>query len=210
MISKRLNTIAELIPNNSRVIDVGCDHALLDIYLVKNKNCSCLACDINNNALNQAKKNISLNSLTDKVEIKLTDGLNGIKINKDDYIVIAGMGTSTIKHILSNNNLSDNLIISSNNEIEKLRLFVTDLGYKIIDEKFINDKGKYYVIISFKKGKTNYNEIDYDIGPILKNNHEYLEYRINCLKQIKDKIPFYKIFLKININKKIKKLKKIS
>ncbi len=33
MISKRLESIASLIPNNSRVIDVGCDHALLDIYL---------------------------------------------------------------------------------------------------------------------------------------------------------------------------------
>jgi len=210
MISKRLRTIAELIPNNAKVIDVGCDHALLDIYLVKNKNCYCFACDINKNALNQAKKNISSNNLTDKIEIKLTDGLTDIKINKDDYIVIAGMGTSTIKHILGQHNLSDNLIIASNNEIDKLRRYVVCLNYKIIDEKFILDKGKYYVIIYFKKGSSNYNDIDLDIGPILKNNHEYINYRINCLKQIKDKIPFYKIYLRFSINKKIKKLKKIS
>ena len=129
MISKRLKEIAELIPNNAKVIDVGCDHALLDIYLVKNKNCSCLACDINENALNQAKKNISSNNLIDKIETKLTDGLNDIKINKDDYFVIAGMGTSTIKHILEHDNLSDNLIIASNNEIDKLRRFVVGLVY---------------------------------------------------------------------------------
>ena len=66
------------------------------------------------------------------------------------------------------------------------------------------------MIISFKKGSSNYNDIDYDIGPVLKNNQEYITYRINSLKQIKDKIPFYKIYLRFSINKKIKKLMKIS
>ena len=35
ILSKRLETIASLIPLGASVIDIGCDHALLDIYLVK-------------------------------------------------------------------------------------------------------------------------------------------------------------------------------
>ena len=55
---KRLNAIASLIEKDTNVIDVGCDHALLDIYLtLQNKN-KCIATDINENALNIAKKNI--------------------------------------------------------------------------------------------------------------------------------------------------------
>ena len=50
-ITKRLEAIASLISNNSNVIDVGCDHAYLDIYLTLNReNIFCLACDINKNA----------------------------------------------------------------------------------------------------------------------------------------------------------------
>ena len=36
-ISKRLEAISSLVPINSNVIDIGCDHALLDIYLYQNK-----------------------------------------------------------------------------------------------------------------------------------------------------------------------------
>ncbi len=37
-ISKRLEAISSLVPINSKVIDIGCDHALLDIYLIQNNN----------------------------------------------------------------------------------------------------------------------------------------------------------------------------
>ena len=57
-ISKRLKTIADLIPNDSKVIDVGCDHAYLSIYLSKEKKCKCLATDVNSNALENAKRNM--------------------------------------------------------------------------------------------------------------------------------------------------------
>ena len=33
-LSKRLEAISSLIPNKSKVIDIGCDHGLLDIYLL--------------------------------------------------------------------------------------------------------------------------------------------------------------------------------
>ena len=32
-LSKRLKAISEFIDNEDRIIDIGCDHALLDIYL---------------------------------------------------------------------------------------------------------------------------------------------------------------------------------
>ena len=38
-ISNRLKSIAGLIIDSDKVADIGCDHALLDIYLVKNKIC---------------------------------------------------------------------------------------------------------------------------------------------------------------------------
>ena len=167
-LSKRLQAVATLVDVGRKVIDVGCDHAYLDIYLTLNNENKCIATDINENALNNAIKNIEKHNLTDKIEVKLTDGLTDIKVNKKDNIVICGMGTHTMLDILKTNKLSNTLIISSNNDIDILRREVANLGYFIDSEIFIIDKGKPYIIIKFKKGYKKYNENDYIFGPILK------------------------------------------
>ena len=60
-LSKRLSEIADMINNKNVLLDVGCDHALLDIYLLQNKKIKkAIACDITKGALNQAEKNIKL------------------------------------------------------------------------------------------------------------------------------------------------------
>ena len=210
MISKRLESIASLIPENSHVIDVGCDHALLDIYLADRKNCTCDALDISASALKGAKNNIHKFKQDKKIKLTKTDGLKDIIVNNDDYIVISGMGTSTIKHILQTNKLSNNLIISTHNEYDVMRAYVVKLGYKILDEMFIIDKDKPYIIIKFEKGDNNYSLDDIMYGPILRYNKEYINYLKNNLKKIKRKIPFYKFRVRFVINKKIKKLSKIS
>ena len=134
-LSKRLEAVATLVDVGKRVIDVGCDHAYLDIYLTLNNENKCIATDINKNALNIAIKNIKKYNLEDKIETKLTDGLEGLKISKNDNIVISGMGTSTILEILNTNILSNTLIISSNNNIDILRKEIIKLGFYIEKEK---------------------------------------------------------------------------
>lgn len=209
-ISKRILNVASLIPNNSNVIDVGCDHAFLDIYLTINKNCTCLATDISASALKSARANIKKYKLDKEIKTLKTDGLDNIEIKADDYIVIAGMGTGTIKHILKDKKISDNLVISTHNELDILRAFVINLGYIITDELFFFDREKPYVVIKFKKGNKKYTADDIMYGPILRYNEEYIVYLKNNLIKIRRQIPFLKFKLKIAINKKIKKLEKIS
>ena len=196
-LSKRLQAVATLVDINSRVIDVGCDHAYLDIYLTLNNENKCIATDINKNALELAKKNIKKYNLEDKIETKLTNGLTDIKIKKNDNIVICGMGTFTILDILKTNKLSDTLIISSNNNVDILRREVINLGYYIDSEIFLIDKNKPYIIIKFIKGIKKYNKIDILLGPILKNNLEYKKYIINKYKNILKNISRKKVLLRL-------------
>jgi len=196
-LSKRLEAVATLVDINSRVIDVGCDHAYLDIYLTLNNSNKCIATDINKNALEIAKKNIKKYNLEDKIETKLTNGLTDIKVNKKDNIVISGMGTFTILEILKTNKLSNTLIISSNNNIDILRREVINLGYYIYNEIFIIDKNKPYIIIKFIKGIKKYNKIDILLGPILKNNIQYKKYMIFKYKNILNNISKKKILLRL-------------
>lgn len=56
-ISERLKTIGDLVPLSSYPLDIGCDHALLSIYLVTEKNFPMVAASDNKKGpLEQAKK----------------------------------------------------------------------------------------------------------------------------------------------------------
>ena len=206
-LSRRLQAVATLVDINARVIDVGCDHAYLDIYLTLNNENECIATDINENALAIAKRNIKKYDLTDKIKTKLTNGLTDIQIKEKDNIVICGMGTYTILEILKTNILSDTLIISSNNNIDILRREVIDLGYYIDSEIFIIDKGKPYIIIKFIKGIKKYGKLDIILGPILKNNVDYKKYIIKKYKNILKNISKKKILLRLKYRIIILRLK---
>ena len=68
-INSRLKTIGDLVEKDSICLDVGCDHALLDIYLVHRKsNIKTIASDIAQGPLEQAKKNIEREHLEDVIE----------------------------------------------------------------------------------------------------------------------------------------------
>ena len=214
-LSKRLQSIADMIDYNSNVVDVGCDHGLLDIYLTLNKNCNCIASDISKNVLENTKNNVEKYHLIDKIKIICSDGLKNIDIKIPDKIVISGMGTSTILNILSTKKINeiDNLIIQSNNEIDKLRYEICKIGFYIEGEKIIFDKDKYYTIINFKKGKKKYCNVDYMFGPIARLNNENSKY-FNILyeknKKILKMIPNKYVVKKLNQYNYLKKIKKFT
>ena len=100
-ISKRLLKIASMVDKKSRIIDVGCDHALLDIYLSLNGlEGKIIASDITIGAVNQAKKNVSLYK-TSNVEVRKGDGLSTIKKSDNiNTIIMSGLGNQKIISIL--------------------------------------------------------------------------------------------------------------
>ena len=120
-LSKRLEVVASYIKDNSKIIDIGCDHGLLSIYLAnKYKNIKIIASDVNKNALSSAIKNIKTAKLQDKIETRLGSGLEVITPDEIDTVVIAGMGSNTIVGILkySKDKLQNvnNIIIQSNTD----------------------------------------------------------------------------------------------
>jgi len=206
-LSKRLQEIANLI-NNEEIIDIGCDHALLDIYLTLHKNTKCIASDISEKVIEKAKYNIKKYNLEDKIKTVRSNGLENIDV-KDQTIIIAGMGTHTILDILKDKTINNSLIICSNNDYELLRIKICEKGYIIKEEKAIYDNKHWYIIIRFEKGNKKYSKFDYKIGPILKNNKKYLEYLYDKNKNIYKKVPKKYIIKKIKLYTFISKIKKL-
>jgi tRNA (adenine22-N1)-methyltransferase len=93
----RLAAAASFGRKGKMVADIGTDHASLPIFLVGNGIAdSALACDINIGPLNAAKKNIEAAGLADKINTKLTDGLNGIEDFNPEDIYHAGDASPNI------------------------------------------------------------------------------------------------------------------
>lgn len=211
-ISKRLKSLAGLITLDDKVADIGCDHALLDIYMVKNNITEkVFIADISENALENGIKNVKKYHLEDKITAKCGNGLD--VINKDiDTVIISGMGASTIIKILSNSKLNQikKLIIQSNNDHYLLRRFLTNKGFYIAHEAVIYDNGKYYINIMFQRGFKKYSKKELIYGPILiDSNKEYFNYLLKKQTGILENIPKYKIITRLKMRKKVFFLKRL-
>ncbi len=213
MLSLRLESLTKFVSYNDKIIDIGCDHALLDIFLVKNdlvKNI--IVSDINEGALNQGRKNIESEGLNNKIDARLGNGFE-VLTDKDyiDTVIISGMGTSTIIGILSSDYLKNinKLIIQSNNDHTMLRKFIISQGFIIKNEEYFQDNKKNYINIVFVRGTKKYSKIDITYGPILKHNKPYLEFEISNIDKIDKLIPKNKIFLHFKLKKERRVLNKL-
>lgn len=150
-LSQRLLKIAELVPKNSRVADIGTDHGYLPIYLIKSGIAnSVLACDINQKPLNNARKNIERSNVQG-IETRLCGGLSSITADEVNTIIIAGIGGEVIAGILENcgwikeNNYT--LLLNPTTSPEKLREFLYSCGFATTTETAVYENGKCYTII---------------------------------------------------------------
>ena len=109
----RLQTIVDLVPKNSKVIDIGTDHAYVPIYLYLNNITTYItATDISSHVLKQSYSNLKKYNLENKIKLIQSDGFKNIT-DTYDLAIIAGMGTHTIIDILTSKNLPKTLITIS-------------------------------------------------------------------------------------------------
>ena len=212
-LSKRLSEIAKYIEDDSNILDIGCDHGLLDIYLSQNKkNINIIASDINQNALNNAIKNINKYQAKTNITTTLINGLDKIDTTNIDTIVISGMGSHTIVGILYSNlnklKPVNNLILQSNNDLDFLRYKVTKIGYFIEKESLIKDQGIIYTIIKFKKGHKFYTKKQLYFGPYLLKENSKLFQEKKALELSKLE-KFYPMIPKNHIHHRLKTYLKI-
>ena len=187
-INNRLKTIGDLVEANSFCLDVGCDHGLLDIYLVKRKaNIKAIASDIAEGPLNHAKENIKRERLEKEIETRLGPGLSTYS-DEVDTVIISGMGGRSIIGICKENpkifKKIDTYIISPNNYQEDVKRFFCKNGYYIENEEFVKDSKFIYQIIIFKRVKRHYSKRDYFFGPVFleKKGPLFKEYYARELK----------------------------
>lgn len=185
MLNLRLRHIAKLIEPCEVLIDIGSDHGFLPLHLLQvNTIKHAVICDINALPLQSAIKNARKAQLEEHCTFVQSNGLQSYQGNVNSA-VIAGMGYETIAQIIEQDlerfKGIDQIILQSNTHIEKLRTFLMDNRFKIVDEELVKDRKHFYVIIKVKyqDHEIPYDDFDRWIGPVLKLRrdalmHQYL------------------------------------
>lgn len=181
----RIEAIYSFIDLKDRVVDVGCDQAKLGILLAA-RNQKSIASDISPKVIERASLDIRKLELDNLIDLRVSNGLQNIKEDEANTLVLSGMGTHTILEILNNTKLKFNKIITiSNNYHDILRDKMNELNYKVDKELIIKENNKYYNLILFTKGTKEYSQKELLLGLNQVDSKLYNEYLNHLLKKYK-------------------------
>lgn len=156
-LSKRLTAITDLVTQGNIVCDVGTDHAHVPIYLIQAGIApSAIGMDVRQGPLDIAAENLEMTGLTDKVQLRLSDGLEKYEIGEAETCIIAGMGGMLMAGILdagADKAVSyDELILEPQSEYQALRESLIRNGLGIVYETAVLEEGKSYPVIKAVPG----------------------------------------------------------
>lgn len=185
-LSKRLRTVAGLVSEGSRLVDVGTDHGYIPIYLVeKKKILSAIAVDVRKGPLLRAKTHIEQAGLGAYIECRLSDGLRELSPGEGDSLLLAGMGGNLMARILAERpEVRDSfreVILQPQSAQSLVRKTMDESGWQVDGEEMVLEDGKFYPMLrliprkqadricdaGYKNGAEYRNEAEYRYGKLL-------------------------------------------
>lgn len=129
--------------------DIGTDHGYIPISLVQRKKIPrAIAMDVNKGPLKRATTHIAEFQLEELIKTRLSDGVKELEVGEVDSILIAGMGGELVIRIMTDGmqvcRSVKELILQPQSELEKVRQFLREHKFKIVDEDMVIEDGKYY------------------------------------------------------------------
>ncbi len=152
VISERLKALCQMVTPGSTVVDVGCDHGFVPIYLVqRGLSPKVIATDVRKGPLSRAREHIAAYGLEDYIETRLGDGLSACREGEAQSLVCAGMGGRLMQRILTEGKdktaKMKELILQPQSEIAEFRRFLREAGYETLQENILWEEGKYYFLM---------------------------------------------------------------
>ncbi|ODU56408.1 MAG: hypothetical protein ABT01_03925 [Clostridium sp. SCN 57-10] len=155
-LSPRLLAAAALCEGARSVIDVGCDHAQLCIFLARRDPALLLyASDLREGPLAAARRNLAEAGLSARVLTVLCGGLSAFSPDDGDTIVICGMGGELIAQILADAPWAldgRRLVLQPMTRADALRAFLAARGCTVTDERLVAEDGRLYCVLAAHGG----------------------------------------------------------
>ena len=152
-LDNRLALTASLVRRGSRLADIGTDHAYVPVWLVGQAACpSAIATDIRKGPAERAAQTIAMAGLSDRIAVRLGDGLSPVKPEETDDIVIAGMGGENIAAILAaapwTKDGRVHLVLQPMSKQEILREYLLTNGFALQEEHVAVTGSHLYIVMS--------------------------------------------------------------
>ena len=157
----RLQTVADFVPCNTTLADIGTDHASLPVYLVQKGTVPfAIAADVNKGPLEHAAKAVEEAGFQSQIALRLSNGLDEIQEGEVDCVVVAGMGGILISQLIEKapwlKNQSKTMILQPMTDAPLLREFLATQGYEIREEKGVVHKTHAYTVMKVVYGGNPY------------------------------------------------------
>ncbi|WP_174613832.1 tRNA (adenine(22)-N(1))-methyltransferase [Virgibacillus ihumii] len=209
-LSNRLKIAASYIKDGALFADIGSDHAYLPCYVCQqDTEAKAIAGEVSEGPYNSAVASVSYHNLAERIDVRLGDGLEVLKNNEADHLVIAGMGGTLIASILENGKeklgRTNRIITQPNVDERSVRKWFLANNYHIAHEAILEENGHVYEVIVADKGEDTNNmmgdglEKQLLFGPFLMNTksaffrqkwEKQMEKRSRVISQLrKAKIP---------------------
>ena len=200
ILSERIKKIAECVEYADCIADIGTDHAYLPIALITQKKAGfVIASDLREKPLLRAKRNVEKEGLSDRIELRMSDGARNFKPHEVDAVTISGMGGALMTRIIYERpevfDELDCMYLSPQSEIYDFRIRLMDMGYYIMDEWMVEEGHKFYFIIKAKAGveQNPYRECELYYGrELLKKRDEtllrYIKHETEIQQRLLDKL----------------------
>ena len=203
ILSDRLESIIGLVPEGLVCADIGCDHGFISIELVSRGICpSVIGMDLREGPLERARDNVRAAGLQDRIDLRLSDGFEGIRPGEVRTAVIAGMGGMLIRDIIEKGmpviKQMEAFVVQPQSNIPEFRNYLRRNGFEIIRNNVVLDAGKYYFPMKIRytgvcdetAGDTITPEDRYGADLIMEDRglSTYLEYEIDSLGNILERL----------------------
>ena len=151
----RLSLAFDLYDPCELAADIGTDHAHLPAALLQRGRCRhMILTDISDSALRNARDEMIRLRLTDRVSLRLGDGLSPLD-EPCGMISVTGMGGRTVRDILLSGReklQGASLVLSAHTDLPLIREAVHQIGYHTEREEPCFCAGRYYLVLRARPG----------------------------------------------------------
>ena len=191
-LTPRLSAAASLVRGGGIIADIGTDHGYLPVHLIQSgRVVGAIAADIGKMPLQNAAKTIETYGLSEKISLRLSDGLREFCAEDADEFVFAGMGGTLIAEKLAetpwikNNNL--HFVFQPQSRAEDLRKFLFENGFTINNELAVHEGRRVYITFdaTYTGEAVDFTYADCFIGklPHTEDAHKHLSLQLTRLKE---------------------------
>ena len=174
-LSARLEAVAARVLVGLPAADIGADHALLSVYLIRQGICPRMVIgEVADGPYKRARRYVRSQDLHRVIEVRKGNGLEVLAPAEVATVVIAGLGGKNTADILccslARAYTYQRFVFQPMRPVYPLRKLIADLGWAISHEDIVRDTHDYYPVITVEPRRHPAYELDdleLELGPLV-------------------------------------------